>query len=144
MGCVAVVVAVTLAGCSAAADAPGSSADEKPAQTVGTRSVEQVLGCGPKGLAQRYYENALSRDDWTTAEKAAAGLGSGLLGAESPRVAPWESVSTLPTFAPAADATTWLVYEGSQRQPLGVVQVVGTEAGGGNYFSGNVVARCFQ
>lgn len=139
----AVIVAFILSGCSRAIDRPGESVGPAPTAPVPQQSVENVLGCGSKGLAQLYWENGIGRDEWTTAEQAAVGLGRSMLGARSPEVRPWSDVSTLDVFSHSADSTTWVVYQGAG-SPLGVVQVVPTLRGENRSFMGNVVARCFQ
>lgn len=106
-------------------------------------SVEQVLACGPKGLAQLYRQNAFSSDEWTTADQAATGLGKSLFGARSPIVRPWASVSSLKTSWVSVAESTWLVSDESGA-PLGVVGVVPTRRGANQYFAGNVTVRCFQ
>ncbi len=129
-----------LAGCATPADR-STPAEAVPVSSVGPQSVEQVLSCGPRGLVDLYYDNAFSRDDWLTPEKAAAGLGESLLGAKSPQIKTWQSVSTVDAFSHTADTTTWVVYQPSG-SPLGVVQVLPTHAGTSSNFMGNVVARC--
>ena len=74
-------------------------------------------------------------------KQAAAGLGESLLGAKSPQIKTWQSVSTVDAFSHTADTTTWVVYQPSG-SPLGVVQVLPTHAGTSSNFMGNVVARC--